>query len=110
MDKGQVPNTTVTYNMLINGFFGAGKVKEGMRILEEMLGKGCAPNPATYCILPEALCCSGQLGDISRFINVAVPCGGVDNNLWDLFSDKFITEVDGSRGVLDRILSEHNPP
>jgi hypothetical protein len=78
-------------------------VKEGVRILEEMLDNGCLPNKSTYTLLIEGLQESGMEGDVE---SMAMASREVDADSWDLFLHKIVGNLDCGTGALDRLLME----
>lgn len=106
MEKGRVPNA-FSYNVLIKGLCKVGDVKEGIRVLEEMVESGCLPNKSTYLILVDGISRSGgMMEEIDKVVLLATTTG-VDGELWDLFLKRIVGSLDGNAAELDRILAEN---
>ncbi|XP_024518665.1 pentatricopeptide repeat-containing protein At1g62670, mitochondrial [Selaginella moellendorffii] len=60
----------VTYNTLLDGYFGAGRARsgDGYRVFGELLHSGCAPDTLSFNALLGCLCCDGRLEEaVAKF-------------------------------------------
>ncbi|XVF22322.1 hypothetical protein REPUB_Repub12eG0163100 [Reevesia pubescens] len=131
LDRGWIPDA-MTYTILMNEYCRLGKFNEAVKvrmklrkmvlfpmrenisrvlrfvvkILEEMLDKGCLPNKITYAILVEGLRAVGKEGEVGKVVSMAMSSRRDDRISWDLFLTKIVGKLDSGVDVLDQLLLE----
>ena len=65
------------------------------------------PNKSTFSSLIEALIESGNEGDVSKVVLMAVSSGVIDNDSWHFFVNRIVNNLDSGATALDRLLVEN---
>ncbi|KAL8552600.1 hypothetical protein ACS0TY_001332 [Phlomoides rotata] len=81
--------------------------REGIKIFDEMLDKGCSPNEATYFILIEGLCEFGCEADVSNVLSLAASSKvEISSDSWRILVNKFVSDHEKISVALERVLLE----
>lgn len=80
MAKKGVEPDSLTYGSLVRGFCGNEGARDGLRIVIEMLRKGFVPEKLTCALLYNRLRESGEEGDLTRALSLAMSSGEINRD------------------------------